>query len=490
MATSMKPNSLYFGDCLDVVKEWDDESVDLIYLDPPFNSKRDYNQIYKGKKGKARTFKDDLAQATAFVDTWEWNEEAIERVARIKKAVQHPAHDSISAFDRLFKDGGDLLSYLSYMAERLAEFHRLLKPTGSLYLHCDATASHFLKILLDDIFGGNNFRNEIVWAYTGPSNVRNQFPRKHDTIFFYAMSAQTPFYRDAVRVAYHAETLARRGRVEGEKSYISPSVKNKGRRSQEQVDKNFGDGKIPESWWPDIPTLTNQRERLGWPTQKPLALLERIIHASSNKGDLVLDPFCGCGTTIEAADVLQRKWIGIDISANALEVVRRDRMNNKKIPLAGVPRDVAAAKIFAQQTPFAFEQWAVTRIPGFAPNDKQVGDGGIDGLAMIYNAPEGDDICIAQVKGGTPNVDSLKAFTGMIGGGKAAMGVFITVEKWDTPTVKKCIADAGKIKLGSTEYNRLVMWTLEDFFADMHPKLPPLAHPRTGAQLQEDIPLG
>ena len=450
----MKPNSLYFGDCLDVVRDWPDESVDLIYLDPPFNSKRNYNQIFKGQKGKKRTFKDDLAQATAFVDTWEWNEDAIKRVEQIKKAVAHPAHDSISALSRLFKDGGDLLSYLSYMAERLVELHRILKSTGSLYLHCDPTANSYLRILMDDIFGKNGFRNEIVWCYTGPGSPgMRQFNRKSDSIYWYSKGNEWTFNADQCRVPY---------------------------KDPKQ-----------ENWWSDIAlAVRSPKENLGYPTQKPLALLERIIKASSNKGDLVLDPFCGCGTTLQAADVLQRKWIGIDISANALEVVRRDRMKNKKIELSGVPRDLESAKNFARDKPFAFEKWAVTRIAGFAPNDKQVGDGGVDGLAMIYNAPDNDDICIAQVKGGTPNVDSLKAFTSMIGGGKAAMGVFITIEKWNTPTVRKCIANAGVIELGSTQYNRLVMWTLDEFFAGIKPVLPPLAHPRTGNLLQEDIPLG
>ena len=477
----MIPNSLYFGDCFDVVKEWDDESIDLIYLDPPFNSKRDYNQIYKGKKGKARTFKDDLAQATAFVDTWEWNEEAVERVAKIKKAVQHPAHDSISAFDRLFKDGGDLLSYLSYMAERLAEFHRLLKPTGSLYLHCDPTASHFLKIVLDDIFGENNFRNEIIWSYRRWAGKTKAYQKMHDVLFFYVKQQNQ-----------HAWNWPMEPKAAGTPQYKRWNEwdEKKGKLVTRRDTKvEVTETNMRDVW--DIPRLqSNSKERLGWPTQKPIALLERIITASSNKGDLVLDPFCGCGTTIQAADVLQRKWIGIDISANALEVVRRDRMSNKTIPLAGVPRDINAAKNFARDKPFVFEKWAVTRIPGFAPNDKQVGDGGVDGMALIHGAPDDDDICIAQVKGGSPSVDSLGSFTSKLIGGKAAMGVFITVEKWDTPTVKKYIADAGKIKFGSTEYNRLVMWTLEDFFADIKPDLPPLAHPRTGNLLQEDIPLG
>ena len=206
----------------------------------------------------------------------------------------------------------DTAAFLCFLSVRLLEMHRGLKPTGSIFLHCDHTANAYIRMAMDAIFGKNNFRNEIVWCYTGLSNTTRWFPRKHDTIFFYVKSKSTQFNRDAVRIPYNAETLARRGRVEGNNSYISPSVETTGRRDHKKVNALFGAGKIPEDWWSDIAALTNQRERTGSLDQKPLALYERIIKTSSNEGDLVLDPFCGCATTIIAARDLNRRWVGID----------------------------------------------------------------------------------------------------------------------------------------------------------------------------------
>ena len=216
-------------------------------------------------------------------------------------------------------------------------------------------------------------------------------------------------------------------------------------------------------------------------------MLKRIVAASSNEGDVVLDPFCGCGTTIEAAHLLKRNWIGIDISSYAIEVVRRERMKDLRIDLAGVPKDLKGAMDFSIRNPFDFEKWAVTRIRGFAPNAVQRGDGGIDGRALIYGASKDENLCIAQVKGGKPSIDSLRAFFGMLASGKAAIGVFITLKKWDTPSVRKCVAAAGTLKKGETEFKRLVMYTLDEHFQGVAPKLPPLAHPRTGEAFHEEL---
>ena len=464
----MKKNTLYYGDCLEVMGEWADNSVDLIYLDPPFNSKADYNIIFGTQRNGGDN--EDLAQLTAFTDTWEWDEKAEKRVALIKSAIAHPARRAILAFSEIYPDGSGMLSYLSYMAERIAEMHRLLKDTGSLYLHCDPTASHYLKLILDEVFGKGNFRNEIVWCYTSPSRAKKFFPRKHDYLLFYTKSNEWVFNADSIRVPYIKRET---GKTSGifKKSHTLSSK-----------------GKVPESWWTKFsPVGRIKRERLNYPTQKPLALLNRIIMASSNEGDLVLDPFCGCGTTIVAAHSLKRNWIGIDISAYAIEVVRRYRMKDMRINLAGMPKDLKGATHFAHEKPFDFEQWAVTRIPGFAPNKVQRGDGGIDGRALIYGAKKPDNLCIAQVKGGKPNIDSLRAFSGVIASGKATIGIFITLEKWDTPSVRKCVTQAGTFKRGETEFNRLVMYALDDHFRGIDPKLPPLAHPHTGEAFQEEM---
>lgn len=251
------------------------------------------------------------------------------------------------------------------------------------------------------------------------------------------------------------------------------------------------EGKAIDTVWKDIARGGANsplfKEYLGYPTQKPLALLNRIIKASSNEGDVVLDPFCGCGTTIEAAHHLHRKWVGIDISTYAIEVIRRERLNDMQIPVQGVPKDLGAAQYFAKTKPFDFEKWAVTRIRGFAPNTVQRGDGGIDGRGMIYNSALENGLCIAQVKGGAPTVNDLRAFCGSLKGGKAAMGVFITLKKWNSPTVRRCIADAGKLAIGASEYNRLVMYSIDEHFHHIKPNLPPFAHPRTGEQIHEDL---
>ena len=277
-ATCNIPNRTIFeGDNLDVMRGINDACIDLIYLDPPFNSNRNYAAPIGSE-----------AAGAAFKDTWyltdvdeAWHNEIAE--------TDLPLYKIIDASQ--FSHGNGMKSYLIMMAVRLLEMKRILKPTGSIYLHCDPTASHYLKMLMDTVFGNGNFRNEIAWAYTGPSNARRYFPRKHDTIFFYSMSDASTFNRDAVRVPYNRETLARRGRVEGNRSIISPSVETAGRRDSNEVENRFGGGKVPEDWWDDIAILTNQREKTGYPTQKPLDLLKRIIKASSKEGDLITGPF-------------------------------------------------------------------------------------------------------------------------------------------------------------------------------------------------------
>ncbi len=297
--------TIWTGDCLDVMRGMNSDSVDLIYLDPPFNSNADYAAPIGSQ-----------AAGAAFKDTWDLSDIDVEWLNLISLKEPDVHRVLLAATTNSDK------AYLVYMATRLLEMPRLLKSSGSIYLHCDPTMSHYLKLLMDAIWGRRHFRNEIVWCYTGPGNTRRWFPRKHDTILFYAKSDEASFNREAVRVPYDAETMARRGRAEGEQSIISPSAGDtEQRRDQLSVEESFGSGKVIEDWWTDIPILTNQRERVGYPTQKPLALLERIVRASSSESDMVLDPFCGCATTMVAADRLRRQWVGIDISAKAAELV-------------------------------------------------------------------------------------------------------------------------------------------------------------------------
>ena len=309
MTQNFPDNTLYELDNLDVLRGMNSETVDLIATDPPFNTKRN-------RSGTAGFYVDNWKWGDTGIlpDQWKWNEVHPKWLEEIKD-------DNLALFQVIeasrVSHGEDIAAFLCFLSVRLLECHRILKSTGSIYLHCDHTANSYIRMAMDAIFGKKNFRNEIAWCYTGPSNTTRWFPRKHDTIFFYVKSESTKLNRDAVRIPYNAETLARRGRVEGTHSYISPSVETTGRRDSKQVNVLFGDGKIPEDWWSDIAVLTNQHERTGSPDQKPLALYERIIKASSNESDLVLDPFCGCATTIIAARNLNRRWVGIDRRVDA-----------------------------------------------------------------------------------------------------------------------------------------------------------------------------
>lgn len=295
--------TIFTGDNLPILRGINSECIDLIYLDPPFNSNANYAAPI-GSQAAGAEFKDTWSLSdldVAWLDLIETKYNAVNRV------IQAAMTDS----DK---------SYLIYMATRLLEMHRILKSDGSIYLHCDPTMSHYLKLLMDAVFGRKNFRNEIVWCYTGPSNVKRWFPRKHDVILFYVKSNESAFYADSVRVPYSESFLNRRRYTEGQ-SGITGGY-SEGRETSE-ITSTFGKGKIIEDHWNDIPAggAIPKTERMGYPTQKPLKLLERIIKASSKKDDVVCDPFCGCATTCVAADRLRRNWIGIDISPKAVELV-------------------------------------------------------------------------------------------------------------------------------------------------------------------------
>jgi len=515
MGARMKTNRLYYGDCLAVMEKFPAESVDLIYLDPPFNSDANYNIIYHNKTDSSGA--DDRAQTLAFSDTWEWGIAAKSRVDSITGAVGHAAHKSISAFAVMWPEGSGMLAYLSYMAERLAALRRLLKDSGSVYLHCDPTASHYLKMLLDDIFGAKNYRNEIVWCYRTGGASSKRWATKHDIILMYAKDARA--YRHNVEKARsyidqpaadieraYINKATASGVEDGIKWWEYLSGRDKMQLYRDEVSNAYFTLVNARDWWIDFNAVGRySQERLGYPTQKPLALLERIVRASSNAGDVVLDPFCGCGTTIHAAHNLKRRWIGIDISTYALEVICRERMQNINIPREGIPASWEAARLFEAESmahdkiqtmedarlmePFAFERFAITRLPGFWPNQVQVGDHGIDGRAMILHKELDNRLIIAQVKkSDRATLDAVRAFAGAVMAGKAAMGVFITLEKFDTPEVQKCVADAGVLEIGASKFNRLVMYSLREFFAGTEPKLPALAHPRTGKPFQDALP--
>ena len=376
----MTPQTLYYGDCLDWMRKWPSECVDLIYLDPPFNSNTDYNILFGTENNVP-------AQMRAFTDTWHWDDKAAVRTNAILNAVAHPAHQVIHGLHVMLGESG-MLAYLTYMAERLAEMQRLLKPTGSIYLHCDPYASHYLKAVMDSVFGNGNFRNEIIWGYRTGGVSKRWFGRKHDVILFYVKSEK--------HAIFHRQK---------ERSYSTNSPPGfKGIQTfKDSHGRAYTMATMRDIWEINAIGRTS-KERLGYPTQKPRALLDRIIKASSNPGDLILDPFAGCGTTIDAAERLDRRWVGVDISSFAIDLVQEYRLKPLGVTahIEGIPADLASARRLAELNRFDFESWAIYLVPGLVPNKKKTGDGGIDGRGMMLVEPDNTKsrLVLAQVKSG------------------------------------------------------------------------------------------
>ena len=425
----MADNQLYYGDNLDVLRQnVQVESVDLIYLDPPFNSKRDYNLLFKSPKGQQSE-----AQIEAFEDTWHWNDQAEREFDELLHQANTDLAEIIKAL-RSFLGENDMMAYLTMMANRLLELHRVLKSTGSIYLHCDPTASHYLKVVLDGVFGKLNFRNEISWRRSHPKGLAiTRFASNHDVIFAYAKDCErmawNPIYAeyDAATVAKQYHLADANGRRYQLTSLLNPNhdrpnltyefkgvvkvwrwtkkrmlaadanglivVPREGKgipRFKRYLDEQEG---IPVSdFWDDIEMVIGG-ESLGYPTQKPLALLERIIKASSNEGSLILDPFCGCGTAIHAAQRLNRRWIGIDITCLAIGLIEK-RMKNafgKDCPFEvhGTPKDLESARDLAARDKYQFQWWAVTLVDAQPFQGKKKGaDTGIDGLKFFYDVTD------------------------------------------------------------------------------------------------------
>ena len=408
----------------------------------------------------------------AFEDTWYWDEKAIARVAKIKGATAHAANKSITGLHLTLGDCG-MLAYLSYMAERLAEMRRLLKRIGSIYLHCDPHASHYLKILMDDIFGAHNFRNEIIWRIGWVSGFKTQkkgWIRNHDTILYYLKTQEAKKRFNKEYIPYAADYVRRGG--------TPPTGKGIPIEDTWNCSKND----VLNS----IMIMSYSAEKLGYDTQKTRALLERIIKASSDEGDVVLDPFCGCGTTIDAAKKLNRDWVGIDISAYAIDLIKNERLKDPQIRTAGIPLDMASAIKFAEQDRFGFEKWAVTRIPGFAANQQQVGDRGIDGRATLMNQWNGLTLALAQVKSGNLGglASDARDFLHVMEREQAVCGVFITMKKIDRRRrAHRDFAEMGRFEIGANNYPRAQFWSIEEYFQGHQPNLPPMLNPYTGEPL-------
>lgn len=461
-------NKLFYGDNLEVLRsDISPGSVDLVYLDPPFNSKANYNIFYKSDSG-------DLAdsQIEAFKDTWTWLDGAEAAYQSVLKGENTDAAELLSAMRSFLKES-DTMAYLSMMAVRLIELHRVLKDTGSLFLHCDPTASHYLKLLLDAIFGGHRFRNEIIWCYTGPGSPGlRQFMRKHDVIFWYNKGSSWTFNRDAVRMEHSGKTKA---------NYKAGLVGSGFAEAEHLIHES---GKVPEDYWP-IAIAARGAEYLGYPTQKPLKLLERIILAASNEGDVILDPFCGCGTALHAAQKLKRQWLGIDITHLAISLIEKRLRDNFKgsvvFTTEGRPKDLASAEELARRDKFEFQKWITTFIGGRPWKGGVKGpDGGRDGLIFFsgYNAKTGGEIdekAIISVKGGAnKSVTWVAELVETIGRDRAAVGILI-MAALPSREMEKRAAAAGVYDLGAHgSFPRIQILTLKEIFDGKRPKLPNL----------------
>lgn len=514
-------NKLFYGDNLEMLrKRVKDETVDLAYIDPPFNSKRNYNQIYNNVGN------DDRAQAQAFVDTWTWNDHAIqcyEEILANENGVQ--TQQSIALISGLEKvlGKGALFAYLVSMTIRIAEIHRGLKPTGSFYLHCDPTASHYLKLCCDAIFvtQGGDYRNEIIWKRTTAHGDSRQgakhFGRVNDVILFYTKGESYTW--NQLFAEYSADYLESKyrniepetgrryqldnitgpgGAAKGNPSYEFLGVTRFWRYSKERMQQLYSEGRIVQpspgavprykryldemsghslqSLWADIDPINSQAaERLGYPTQKPEALLERIIKTSSNEKDVVLDAFCGCGTTIAVAERLKRHWIGIDITYQSISLVLR-RLEYTfgsavldSITITGVPRDMDSAVALANKKDDRlrkeFEKWSVLTYTNNRAiiNDKKGADQGIDGIAYFLTGKDENAKIVFQVKSGGVKRDTIATLRGDMEREQAAIAVLITLEKPTAPMVKEAKA-AGQFRHESMgkNYDRIQIVTVKE----------------------------
>ncbi|MGD0287544.1 MAG: DNA methyltransferase [Acidimicrobiales bacterium] len=500
-------NTLYYGDNLDVLPLYvASESVDLVYLDPPFNSNASYNVLFAEQDGSRAA-----AQIEAFTDTWRWDQAA---VADYERTVEQGGRiaDALMAM-RTFLGPSNMLAYMSMMAPRLVELRRVLKLTGSLYLHCDPTSSHYLKLLLDAVFGAENFRSEIIWkrtsAHSDARQGRRQYGRVHDVLLFYTVTeewtwepAHTPFEADYLHSKYpHVEQETGRryglwdmtgpgGAAKGNPQFEVMGVTRYWRYSREHMDELIGEGRVIQpstgavprfkrylddspgvplqDIWTDIPPINSRaQERLGFPTQKPVALLERIVAASSNSGDVVLDPFCGCGTAVDAAQRLGRKWIGIDITHLAINLIRhrmRDAYGDAVIfDVIGEPTDVAGAQQLAQDDPYQFQWWALGLVGARPVEQKKGADRGIDGRLFFHDEQGGETKqVILSVKAGHVTVSHVRDLRGVLDREKAAIGVVLSMEPPTRP-MREEAADTGSYDgPWGQHYPRLQLLTVSD----------------------------
>lgn len=508
----METNILYYGDNLEILRKYiPDNSIDLVYLDPPFNSNVAYNILFKEPTGEP-----SQAQITAFDDTWHWGLESEKEFQEIILHAPVNVAELITAF-RNFIHQNDVMAYLVMMCIRLLELKRVLKETGSIYLHCDPTASHYLKTLMDTIFGMDNFKNEIVWKRFNFHADAKRFGRVSDRILFYSKSKNYKFNR--MRTSFSDDYIANKfthfdseGRLFRVDNLNPPAnrgpvyeyhgVTKAWRFTKEKMlqleaeDRIYTDSKIPQlkryldelegqaihDVWTDIPGINSQaKERLGYPTQKPTMLLERIIQASSDKSDVILDPFCGCGTALIAAQKLNRKWIGIDITHLAIGIMkwRLDKIfPGIKYKVIGEPKDLTGAKELAKENKFEFQWWVVSLISGQPYGDKKKGaDTGIDGYLYFMDEKDKVKKAIISVKGGGTSVKDIRDLGHVIDREKADIGIFITLEQPSRPMETEAVTKGFYHSPLGKDYPRLQILTVENLLNGKKPDIPPWVAP-------------
>jgi site-specific DNA-methyltransferase (adenine-specific) len=521
-------NTLYFGDNLEVLRESiADRSVDLVYLDPPFNSGANYNIIFQPEKKSAAKA---TAQIQAFEDTWTWSAEADETYRRFvidrDLTSQPPGERLIKLMTSMREYLGEtpMMAYLTMMAPRLLELRRVLKDTGSIYLHCDPTASHYLKMLMDGVFGPEHFINELVWQRTNAKGLAfSRFASNHDIILMYAKTDSrtwnpryTPHDPEYVRKFYRfvepgtgrrysLDNLTNPNHDRPNLTYEFLGVTRVWRWTRERMEQANASGIIAQSHpgsvprlkryldeqegnavsdiWVDIPPIGAQAaERMGYPTQKPQALLERIIQASSNEGDVVLDPFCGCGTAVAAAQKLKRQWVGIDITYLSIDLIagrlrKTGLTEGKDFVIKGAPADVLGADQLAARAPFQFQYWALSRIPGAMPSDRKTGDHGVDGVLHFWDPAKASKAGkgVISVKGTIAvNPGMVRDLAGTVDHQDADFGILVTLQE-QTEGMRTEARKAGVYKYNNQrEIPRLQLVSAADLFKEYLPlQLPP-----------------
>jgi site-specific DNA-methyltransferase (adenine-specific) len=536
MPKPITSNTLFYGDNLPILREHvPDESIDLIYLDPPFNSNRSYNVLFKDERGEEAE-----AQIAAFDDTWHWNA-AAERTYH--ELIQNaPAHVvAMLGALREFVGTNQMMAYLTMMAARLVELHRALKPSGSLYLHCDPTASHYLKIVMDTIFGVENFNCEISWKRTSAHSDSKTLGNAHDIILFYTKSDNfvwnkqyQPYsenylnshYRNVDKDGrrYRTDNLTATSLSGGGYTYDWNGVTKIWRCPKQKMQELHDTGRLHytksggveyiryldempgtplQDLWDDVAPINSQaQERLGYPTQKPLALLERIIQASSNEGDWVLDPFCGCGTAVAAAHKLNRRWIGIDITYLSVSLMKyrlKDMFNlveKKDYGVIGEPEDLGSARQLARSDRYQFQWWALSLVqakplggvdphPGLPPcrgkgktiEGRKGSDRGIDGVLNFLEEKGKLQRVLVQVKSGHVKSGDVRDLRGVVEREEAALGVLVTLEAPTQDMVTEAVsAGYSQSKAWQKDYPRIQILTVEDLLAGKGIDMPPSAY--------------